>query len=51
VRGGVKYDTWTFNLFVNNATDRRGISYQTPVPPEPVYIRPRTAGFLISKTF
>jgi iron complex outermembrane recepter protein len=51
LRGGVKYDTWMFNLFINNATDRRGISYQSPVPPEPVYIRPRTAGFLISKTF
>ena len=51
VRGGVKYDTWMYNLFINNATDRRGISYQSPVPPEPVYIQPRTVGFLVSKTF
>jgi iron complex outermembrane recepter protein len=49
---GVRRDSWTINLFVNNATDRRGmISYQTLPAVTVDYIRPRTVGLSLAKTF
>jgi len=54
VRAGVKYDTWTFNLFVNNLADRRGIlagCLGTNIPYAFQFIQPRTVGLSVAKTF
>jgi outer membrane receptor protein involved in Fe transport len=54
LRAGAKLDTWTFNLFLNNATDRRGVlSGGIGFYPENAftYIQPRTAGFSVAKVF
>jgi outer membrane receptor protein involved in Fe transport len=54
VRAGVRYDTWTFNVFVNNLTDRRGVLTggldNLIVPFAFNYIQPRTAGLSLTKT-
>jgi outer membrane receptor protein involved in Fe transport len=54
LQAGVKYASWTANLFVNNVADRRGLlagglgSY----PPFAFsYIQPRIAGLSVVKTF
>ncbi len=54
LQSGVKYASWTVNLFVNNVADRRGLltgglgSY----PPFAFsYIQPRIAGISVVKTF
>jgi hypothetical protein len=54
LQAGVKYASWTVNLFVNNVADRRGLltgglgSY----PPFAFsYIQPRIAGLSVVKTF
>jgi iron complex outermembrane recepter protein len=54
LRAGVKYNSWTTNLFVNNLADKRGLSnggLGTFSPSEFQYIQPRTAGISISKSF
>ena len=51
---GVKYDSWTFNGYLNNALDRRGLldggldMFPTFAY---VYIQPRTVGISIAKSF
>lgn len=54
LHGGIRYETWTGNVFINNLTDKRGIlggglgSY----PPYAFsYIQPRTVGLSIAKTW
>jgi iron complex outermembrane recepter protein len=54
LRTGVKFDSWTINVFANNVTDRRGLiggglgSY----PPFAfTFIQPRTIGLSAVKTF
>jgi iron complex outermembrane receptor protein len=54
LRAGIKYDTLTANLYVNNVTDQRGViegglGYVYPFAF--VYIQPRTVGLSIAKTF
>jgi len=54
--GGVKWDDWTVNLFVNNLADKRGVLYGGPgsqgSPPFAYfYIQPRTAGLSLTKNF
>jgi outer membrane receptor protein involved in Fe transport len=54
LRGGARYETWTLNLFVNNATDRRGVVTGGIGATNPIaftYIQPRTAGLSFSKAF
>jgi iron complex outermembrane receptor protein len=60
VRGGVRADTWTFNVFINNVNDTRGIldgrpliqGRQTAADAFVVnYVTPRTYGMSFSKSF
>ena len=54
VRSGVKFDTWTVNLFVNNATDRRAQlsgGLGSTFPFAFYVIQPRTVGLSIAKTY
>jgi iron complex outermembrane receptor protein len=54
LRGGIKIDAWTMTAFINNLTDRRGVIGGGPPDPNPFlfgYIRPRTAGLIVSRTF
>jgi iron complex outermembrane recepter protein len=54
LRGGLHYDSWTLNLFVNNVTDRRGLLYGGLGSFDPsafYYIQPRTVGVSMVKTF
>ncbi len=54
LRAGAKVDSWSINLFLNNAFDRRGVvtGGLGNVPPfSLVYIQPRTAGFSVSRAF
>jgi iron complex outermembrane receptor protein len=56
LRAGLKYDSWTLNLFVNNVTDKRGEvggGLDAPLsPPETfIYIQPRTIGLSVAKSF
>jgi outer membrane receptor protein involved in Fe transport len=55
LRAGVKRDTWTASLFVNNVTDRRAIIAGGPTSGfgDTVfqYIQPRTIGLTVSKDF
>jgi outer membrane receptor protein involved in Fe transport len=54
VRAALKYQSWTFNVFVNNVTDRRGVltgGLGTSIPFAFYYIQPRTAGVSLSKSF
>ena len=47
---GVKYDAWTVNLYVNNATDSRGVLNNDHLPY--IYlIQPRTVGLSLVRTF
>jgi iron complex outermembrane recepter protein len=51
---GIKYDTWSFDLFVNNVADKRGVlsgGLGAIHPNAFTYIQPRTAGVSLSKTF
>ncbi len=50
LRAGVRHDSWTVNLFVNNVADERGI-LATGYPSGFVYIQPRTAGISVGKAF
>jgi outer membrane receptor protein involved in Fe transport len=54
LRLGMRYDTWSGNLYVNNVTDKRGminggLGYLPPTAF--VYTQPRTVGLMVSKTF
>jgi len=52
LRTGLHYDTWTATVFLNNATDRRGVLSNVPALTGYVnYIQPRTVGLSIAKTF
>ena len=55
LRAGVKYDSWTLNLTADNVADKRGEiggGLDGGLPPYPLlYIRPRTIGLTVSKTF
>jgi iron complex outermembrane receptor protein len=54
VRGGVNYQSWTTNLYVNNVTDRRGLiggGLGTYPPSGFQYITPRTVGINVSRSF
>jgi outer membrane receptor protein involved in Fe transport len=55
LRTGARYESWTVNLFLNNACDRRGISGggvgYSAFPYNAVYIQPRTLGLSIAKSF
>jgi iron complex outermembrane receptor protein len=54
VRAGVKVDSWTTNLYVNNVADTRGIlngglGYLYPFAF--IYIQPRTVGLNVTRSF
>jgi iron complex outermembrane receptor protein len=54
LRSGIRYDTWTLNLYVNNVTDKRGILSGGLGTLNPVafnYIQPRIFGLSVVKTF
>lgn len=54
LRIGLRYQTWTANVFVNNVTDRRGVligGLGTSNSNAFSYIQPRTVGLLVSKSF
>lgn len=54
LRAGVRNDSWTVNLFVNNVGDKRGILAEGQINGpdyEVTYIQPRTVGLSITKTF
>jgi iron complex outermembrane recepter protein len=49
---GATHDTWSLNVFVNNLTDERGALQGDPrFASSVVYIRPRTIGMSLVKTF
>jgi iron complex outermembrane receptor protein len=50
---GAEYDTWSLNLFINNAFDRRGLlnGPADTFPPAFIYMQPRTIGLNLAKTF
>jgi len=53
-RAGVKFDTWTVNLFINNIMDRRGLLAGGLGNIEPFafhIIQPRTLGLSVATTF
>ena len=55
VHVGVKANSWSLNLYVNNLTDRRGILFgglgTVPNPAAFTYIQPRTVGLLATVKF
>jgi outer membrane receptor protein involved in Fe transport len=55
LRAGTRYESWTANLFINNAADRRGVlgggSNGAESPYFVVYTQPRTLGLSVSKKF
>jgi outer membrane receptor protein involved in Fe transport len=54
VHGGINYGDWTARLYVNNATNRRGLINGGPstlIPDSYYYITPRTVGLRVSKKF
>jgi len=54
LRAGLRHETWTFNVFVNNVSDKRGIlsgGLGAIVPFAFKYFQPRTAGFSLTKSF
>lgn len=54
ISSGVNWDSWTVNLFINNATDRRAIIGENGSDFNPLavnYITPRTAGVSVARTF
>ncbi len=53
---GVRYESWTINLFVNNLTDERGLltggrDYNPSPAYASVFIQPRTFGLSLAKDF
>jgi iron complex outermembrane receptor protein len=51
LRVGAKYEAWTFNAFLNNATDQRGVLSSGLNPSLVDYIQPRTVGVSVARTF
>jgi iron complex outermembrane recepter protein len=54
VHSGVRYDSWAFNVFVNNLADKRGVlgGGAGNYPPFAFsYLQPRTVGVSVVKTF
>jgi iron complex outermembrane recepter protein len=52
LRAGVRYDSWSFNAFANNVTDRRGVlDGDLTLSPGINYIQPRTIGVSLAKAF
>jgi iron complex outermembrane recepter protein len=54
LHGGVRYEAWTANLFVNNVADQRGLlggGAGTYPPFAFRYIQPRTVGLSVSRDF
>jgi len=54
LRAGAKYDSWTANLYINNATDRRGLisgDDQDAFANIRYIIQPRTIGLSVAKAF
>lgn len=52
LRAGVRSDTWSANVFVNNVSDQRGILIRGSdlFPPTTLYIQPRLIGLAVSKS-
>jgi len=51
---GINYGPWSFNLFANNLTDRRGVvggGLGTYQPIGRIYIQPRTVGVGVTRQF
>jgi outer membrane receptor protein involved in Fe transport len=54
LHSSLRSDQWSFELYVNNVTDRRGIlggGIGTAIPSSFGLIQPRTAGVSVAKTF
>jgi outer membrane receptor protein involved in Fe transport len=52
VHVGLRYESWSASLFVNNVADKRGIVGPTNIPFLAAnYIQPRTVGLSVSKSF
>ena len=51
LRGGLRSDKWSYNAFVNNATDERGALSSGQDGVSRTYIQPRTIGVLVSRAF
>jgi iron complex outermembrane recepter protein len=52
LNAGVRYGTWSVTVYVNNATDQRGVLQEGfNIPGLYQYIQPRTFGASLSKTF
>jgi outer membrane receptor protein involved in Fe transport len=53
LHAGVKYESWTANLFVSNLTNRTAFSaWGGPATPNVFYIiQPRTVGLSVARTF
>jgi len=52
LKAGIRFDSWTTSLFVNNLTDKRGLLSSQATNPIVYYpIQPRTLGLAIFRTF
>lgn len=54
IHGGIEWDQWTVNVYVNNLSDRRGVlggGVGTIPPTAFQVIQPRTIGFSMVRTF
>jgi iron complex outermembrane recepter protein len=54
LHAGTTFNSWTANLYVNNATDKRGLisgGIGNQLPYSFYYIQPRTVGLSVAKTF
>jgi iron complex outermembrane recepter protein len=52
LRAGLQIADWALNVFVNNATDKKGVLRSSfPLSDHFTYMRPRTMGLTLSKTF
>ena len=54
LRAGTKYESWTLNIVLNNAFDRRGIldgGLGSNIPFDYHYLQPRTVGVSVAKDF
>jgi outer membrane receptor protein involved in Fe transport len=55
LRGGIRYESWTANLFMNNVANVHGmvggVGNFAQSPYQAVYIQPRTVGFSVVRKF
>lgn len=56
LRGGIKWNLWKANLFINNVADKRGVlmkglSNSVGLPAYSLYTQPRTYGISLSRNF